>query len=159
MSGVAVHVHGLECRLGGRPVVTGVDLDIRYGQVLALVGPNGAGKSTLLAAVAGDLDASSGSVLLDDRSVGEWPTRDLARRRSVLLQSHEVSFAFTVREVVEMGRAPWLGREEQDDDDTAVATAMRRADVEHLADRPFTQLSGGERARAALARILAQRTD
>ena len=159
MSDVAVQVHGLECRLGGRPVVTGVDLDVRYGQVLALVGPNGAGKSTLLGAVAGDLGPSAGSVLLDDRGVGEWPARDLARRRSVLLQAHEVSFAFTVREVVEMGRAPWLGRDEQDDDETAIADAMRRADVGHLADRPFTQLSGGERARAALARVLAQRTD
>lgn len=159
MSGVAVRVLDLECRLGGRPVVTGVDLDVRHGQVLALVGPNGAGKSTLLGAVAGDLVPAAGSVLLDDRGVGEWPTRELARRRSVLLQSHEVSFAFTVREVVEMGRAPWLGRDEQDDDEAAIAEAMRRADVEHLADRPFTQLSGGERARAALARVLAQRTD
>ncbi|KQY59981.1 hemin ABC transporter ATP-binding protein [Aeromicrobium sp. Root495] len=156
---VAVRVVDLECRLGGRPVVAGVGLDVRYGEVLALVGPNGAGKSTVLGAVAGDLAASAGSVLLDDRDVGEWSTRDLARRRSVLLQSHEVSFAFTVREVVEMGRAPWLGREEQDDDEEAVAEAMRRADVVHLADRPFTQLSGGERARAALARVLAQRTD
>ncbi|MGG7574219.1 heme ABC transporter ATP-binding protein [Streptomyces sirii] len=148
---------GLEVRLSGRTVLRGVDLRARAGEVLALVGPNGAGKSTLLAALAGDLPAGAGGVRLDGRAVGDWPTGELALRRAVLPQSAALSFPFTVAQVVAMGRAPWAGTPAEADDERAVAEAMARVEVTGLARRPFSALSGGERARAALARVLAQR--
>lgn len=155
----AYEVRGLVCRLGGREIVHGVDLEVRHGEVLALVGPNGAGKSTLLGALTGDVPIAAGEVLLDGRPLAQWSASDLARTRSVLLQANQVSFPFTVREVVEMGRNPWTGHATAQEDDDAVAEAIERTDIAHLLERPFTALSGGERARASLARVLAQRTD
>ncbi|MFC9581317.1 heme ABC transporter ATP-binding protein [Streptomyces yangpuensis] len=147
----------LHVRLGRREVLAGIELTARAGEVLALVGPNGAGKSTLLGALAADLPASSGEVRVDGRPVGDWSAPDLALRRSVLPQSASLSFPFPVEDVVRMGRAPWAGTPFAEADEEAVATAMAAAEVTAFAARPFSALSGGERARVALARVLAQR--
>ncbi|MCA6096202.1 heme ABC transporter ATP-binding protein [Streptomyces sp. SCA3-4] len=148
----------LHVRLGGRAVLAGVDLTVRAGEVVALVGPNGAGKSTLLAALAGDLPAESGEVRVDGLPAGAWSAGELALRRAVLPQTAGLSFPFTVGEVVRMGRAPWAGTAAEEEDDAAVREAMAAADVAGFGPRPFAALSGGERARVALARVLAQRT-
>ncbi len=140
------------------PVLEGVQLDVVAGEVLALVGPNGAGKSTLLAALAGDLRAHSGMVELDGRPLGDWSTSEMSRRRAVLPQQHRLGFGFTVAEVVQMGRAPWARTDRCRDDESAIAEAMKTCDIERFAQRSFATLSGGEQARVALARVLAQQT-
>jgi iron complex transport system ATP-binding protein len=155
---VPAEAHGLVVRLGGRTVLDGVDLAVPAGRVLALVGPNGAGKSTLLAALAGDVPPAAGRLTLDGRPAGAWTARDLALRRAVLPQAATLTFPFTVAEVVRMGRAPWAGTPAEDQDEAAVAEAMAATEVTAFAGRPFGALSGGERARVALARVLAQRT-
>ncbi|MFG2979293.1 heme ABC transporter ATP-binding protein [Streptomyces sp. NPDC048331] len=147
----------LRLRLGQREVLAGIDLTARAGEVLALVGPNGAGKSTLLGALAADLPAASGVIRIDGRPVGDWSAPDLALRRSVLPQSAALSFPFPVEDVVRMGRAPWAGTPLAEVDEEAVAVAMAATEVTDFAARPFSALSGGERARVALARVLAQR--
>ncbi|MER0245458.1 heme ABC transporter ATP-binding protein [Streptomyces sp. HSW2009] len=154
---LAAEVGDLRVTLGSRQVLTDVSLRVTAGEVLALVGPNGAGKSTLLAALAADLPAGSGTVRIDGRQVADWTAGELALRRAVLPQSAALSFPFTVEEVVRMGRAPWAGTPAADEDDPAVARAMATTEVAEFADRPFSALSGGERARVALARVLAQR--
>ncbi|MET9855101.1 heme ABC transporter ATP-binding protein [Streptomyces sp. NPDC006450] len=150
-------VTDLRVRLGGREVLAGIGLTVRAGEVLALVGPNGAGKSTLLAALSADLPAASGEVRIDGRPVADWSAPELALRRAVLPQSAAPAFPFPVRDVVGMGRAPWAGTERADSDEEAVAAAMAAPEVTGFAARPFSALSGGERARVALARVLAQR--
>ncbi|MGQ4598950.1 heme ABC transporter ATP-binding protein [Nocardia sp. R6R-6] len=154
--GVSVDRHGGGGRV--RRVLEGVDFEAVAGQVVALVGPNGAGKSTLLAALAGELTLSAGRVELDGLPLTQWSTLDMARRRAVLPQTHTVGFPFTAREVIAMGRAPWVRTERRELDDEHIAAAMAATDVEHLAARSFPTLSGGERARVALARVLAQDT-
>jgi iron complex transport system ATP-binding protein len=154
----AVQVFDLSCRRGGREVLAGVELSLRYGEVLVLVGPNGAGKSTLLSVLAGDRHQVSGDIELAGRPLGEWTAIELARQRSVLLQANEVSFGFTTDDVIGMGRSPWRGTEHADTDEAAIASAVRDADVDSLLGRRFNELSGGERARVSLARVLAQRT-
>ncbi|NKY85370.1 heme ABC transporter ATP-binding protein [Nocardia veterana] len=156
---VTLRARGVDIARGGRPVLAAVDIDVVAGQILALVGPNGAGKSTLLAALSGELDIAGGTVELDGRPLAHWTPTDMARRRAVLPQNHTVGFPFTVREVVAMGRAPWARTARRDADDRMIAAAMAATDIEHLAQRPFPALSGGERARAALARVLAQDTE
>jgi len=143
---------------GGREVLRDVSLTLSAGEVLAVVGPNGAGKSTLLSLLSGDLSVGSGMVSVGGRQVGRWRPAELALWRSVLPQHTTVAFPFTVEQVVAMGRAPWAGTARADEDETAVAEAMAETEVTEFAGRTFGTLSGGERARAALARVLAQRT-
>ncbi len=154
---ILAEAEALHVRLGGtRDVLHGVDVAVRAGEVLALVGPNGAGKSTLLGALAADIAPAHGVVRIHGRPVSDWSAPELALRRAVLPQASALSFPFSVEEVVRMGRAPWaaLGPE---DDDAAVAEAMAATEVTAFAGRPFSALSGGERARVTLARVLAQR--
>lgn len=150
---------GVRLSRGTTEILHGVDLEVRVGEVVALVGPNGAGKSTLLAALTGDHPLSGGTVEVDGRPLGDWSPIALARRRAVLPQQHSVGFPFTARQVVRMGRAAWTNTARRDDDERIVAEAFATCDVTHLVDRPFPALSGGERARVALARVLAQDTE
>ncbi|MGW1737275.1 heme ABC transporter ATP-binding protein [Nocardia sp. NPDC001965] len=143
---------------GTRRVLDGVDFEVAAGEVVALVGPNGAGKSTLLAVLAGELEPGQGDIELDDRPLDRWTPIDMARRRAVLPQSHTVGFPFTAAEVIAMGRAPWQRTSRADRDQEIIAAAMAATDSTHLAGRAFPSLSGGERARVALARVLAQDT-
>ncbi|MBB2944636.1 iron complex transport system ATP-binding protein [Actinoplanes lutulentus] len=148
---------GVSVRLGGREVVSGVDMHVDPGEVVALVGPNGAGKSTLLAALAGDI-GYSGEIRIAGRDLTAYKAVELARQRSVLPQKATLSFPFNAGEVIRMGRAPWNGRPESADDEDAVAEAMKWTETSAFDQRPFPALSGGEQARVALARVLAQRT-
>ena len=91
--------------LDGRAIVKNVTLEIFPGEVLALVGPNGAGKSSILSLLSGDVQATSGTAFLESKDVTKYRTDASARLRSVLLQSNQVSFPFSVWEIVEMGRA------------------------------------------------------
>lgn len=138
------------------PILENADLELRAGEVHALVGPNGAGKSTLFGVLAGDITPNSGTVELDSETLSGIPPKDLARRRGVLLQQNAVAFAFTVEQVVRMGRAPWARTPQEDADDDLVAAAMVSTDITALRGRAVRSLSGGERARVALARVLAQ---
>ncbi|GAA2804485.1 heme ABC transporter ATP-binding protein [Streptomyces showdoensis] len=156
--GTVAEAVGLRVALGRRTVLDGVDLTVRAGEVLALVGPNGAGKSTLLAALAGDLAPAAGEVRIAGRPAGAWAAAELALRRAVLPQDAALSFPFPVAEVVSMGRAPWAGTVREAEDGAAVAEALALTETAEFAGRPFPALSGGERARVALARVLAQRT-
>ena len=156
---VAIEMRGATLQRGDLTVCTGVDAEFRGGEFVAIVGPNGAGKSSMLALLAGDIEPTSGSVLLDGSPVSAVDTKVLARRRAVMTQSNEVTFPFGVREVVEMGRYPWADTDKQNEDQSRVNDAMMRVEVDYLESRKITALSGGERARVALARVLAQDTE
>ncbi len=141
---------------GGRQVLAGVDLALQAGTLTALVGPNGAGKSTLLALLAGDAEPDVGKATLHGRALADWPVRELALQRAVMAQDHAVHFAFSVREVVAMGRLPHPPQPRQDAE--IVEAALLEVDVAALAGRDVQTLSGGEAARTSLARALAQQT-
>ena len=142
-----------------REILSDASIEVRRGEVHALVGPNGAGKSTLFGVIAGDVAPTAGAVEIDGLPLRDVRAKDLARRRAVLLQQNAVSFPFTVAQVVEMGRAPWARTPRASDDEAAISEAMADTDVASMAARTLPSLSGGERARVALARVIAQRTD
>lgn len=154
---VLVAGHGVTVRRDGKPLLDDVSLTVRAGELIAIVGPNGAGKSTLLSVLSGDSRPDSGTVTLFGGDGSTWSDVEAAMRRAVLLQQVTVSFPFTVAEIVAMGRAPWISTPCEDHDQAAISSAISIADVGHLTDRRFNTLSGGEQARVALARVLAQR--
>jgi iron complex transport system ATP-binding protein len=141
-----------------RSAVTDVNIDIAYAHFTAIIGPNGSGKSTLIRALLGALPLDAGSVVFEDRPVGDYARNQLARRIGAVTQIEEMPFPVTVRELVATGRYPHLGawRAEGDADRVAVTRALDRCHVSELAGRSVAQVSGGERQRARIARALAQ---
>ncbi len=142
----------------GARLLEDVSLELRAGELIAVVGPNGAGKSTLLKALAGDLPAvwiRAGRVDLAGRPLAAWPRRERARRLGVLPQQTPVPFAFTALETVLLGRSPH-GDRETAADRVIARQALAAAGVEHLAERLCPTLSGGEAQRVGFARVLAQ---
>ncbi len=156
---------GLTVRIAGRTLLDGIDLDIDAGELIGLIGPNGAGKSTLIKALVG-LVAHQGRVLYRGRPITRLSRGERARALSYLSQENQVQWPIRVEELVELGRFPhrmgwsdrWMGGQAAsaaEADRSAVERALRAADVWDLRSRRVDRLSGGERARARLARVLA----
>lgn len=153
----ALLASALGVRLGGTEILRDVSLVVSEGELVALVGPNGAGKSTLLRALAG-LVPSTGRAELMGRSVTAWPARNRAQRVALVRQATDLSAAFSVCELVELGRAPHVGWLSPlgATDHAAVDAALAAMGLDALAERDVTTLSGGEQQRALLAQALAQ---
>jgi iron complex transport system ATP-binding protein len=159
--GVTVRLRGagLTVRVGeGRTILDDASIEFHAGEIHALVGPNGAGKSTLFGVLAGDVGAQAGTVEIDGQPIAQVKPRLLARKRAVLLQENTVTFPFSAEQVVRMGRTPWARTPAADEDDELVSSAMAQTEVTALRARAVPSLSGGERARVALARVIAQST-
>jgi iron complex transport system ATP-binding protein len=146
-------------RLGGVPILLGVDLDVAAGEWVTVIGPNGAGKSTLLRAIGGLLPAT-GEIRLHGQPIASLGRRQRAQLVATVPQDPQVPAGMAVLDYVLLGRTPYirpLGRESTSDL-KAVHGVLDRLDLTGLADRPLETLSGGERQRAFLARALAQGT-
>lgn len=148
-----VRAEGLTVEVGASALLVDLDLDVRSGELVAIVGPNGAGKSTLVHSLAGDVVPTRGRVEMDGQDLRQLSPAARARLRAVVGQDTSIAAPFLVADVVRMGQAP-LGA----GDEGAVAQALAETEVLHLAGRTYTSLSGGERARVALARALVQET-
>ncbi len=144
--------------LDGVPVLQDISFTLRGGEMIGLIGPNGAGKTTLLKVLGGLLKPTSGSLQLMGRPLRGYSPREVAQLVAHVPQTAVTDFAFTVREIVLMGRSPYLGRFqiEQAADRRIAEDAMRCLHIDHLAERFVTTLSGGERQRVFIARALAQ---
>jgi iron complex transport system ATP-binding protein len=157
---MTLRVETLSVRRGGRLVLDCLSASFAPGRVTAVLGPNGAGKSTLLACLAGLLRPSAGAVLLEDTAVSGMDPLHRARRIGLLPQSGEVHWDIDVGTLVGLGRLPHSGGfGMKAADHTAIAQAMVATDVARFAKRPARQLSGGERARVLMARVLAGKPD
>jgi iron complex transport system ATP-binding protein len=140
-------------RIGG---LSDISLEVPAGACTAIIGPNGAGKSTLLDVLAGRSQADSGSVAFGGEPIADWAPVELACRRAFLPQSLEVAFPIRVMDLVMLGRSPYHGRSPAREDRAATETALRLTDAWHLRDRSYQRISGGERQRVQLARVIAQ---
>lgn len=143
--------------LSGRQVLRDVSLSLQRRHLVALVGPNGAGKTTLLRALAG-LQPSTGSISVSGDALSDLPLRERAKRFGYLPQGHVVHWPLAVKDVVALGRYPHGATDPArlaPADEAAVQRAMLATDVVGFAERPVNELSGGERSRVALARVLA----
>ena len=140
------------------PALDSVTMLVPRGTFYAVLGPNGSGKSTLLRALLGMVPYAAGQAQVSGQLVGDWDRRALAREVGVVTQSESVAFPITVRELVAMGRYPYLGalQSETPADREAISEAMRVCDIEDLAQRFLSTLSGGEIQRTRVARAFAQ---
>jgi len=156
MSSVVLQAEGVSVKLSGVPVVVDADLALRTRELTALVGPNGAGKTTLVRALAGLIPAE-GRIAIDGRALETVPLRERARRIAYLPQGNVFHWPLAVADVVALGRTPHADpfSSVSDADRAAVARALSVTETEVFASRAVTTLSGGERARVALARALA----
>ena len=141
-------------RAGRKTLVGEVDFGLRRGHVDALVGPNGAGKSTLLRALAGEIRPDAGTVFLGERPLQAYGGAELARCRACLPQASSLAFPFTLREVVAIGRYP--RNDTRAETEAAVDDALARVGLLERAGEAYPHLSGGEKQRVHLARVLAQ---
>jgi iron complex transport system ATP-binding protein len=157
-AGANVDVDAVDVAYGETTVLSGVSLRVDSGSFVGLVGPNGAGKTTLLRCLNGALTPDAGTVSVGGDDVSTLSSREASRRVATVPQRTEVGFDFPVRDVVAMGRTPHISRigTADGDDRDAVDSAMARTEVDDLAERSVSAVSGGERQRVLLARALAQ---
>ena len=155
---MTLSVENLSFRYPDIPVLRNITFDLPAGDFLSLLGPNGSGKSTLLRLLDRILLPESGTITIDGRPLNEFSRRELAKRVAYVPQDTPWVFPYTVLEVVLMGRSPYVGRSgfESAQDLEIARETMRLTDIEHLADKLITAISGGERQRVLIARALSQ---
>lgn len=144
-----------------KPVLEDVGLQVRKGEIIGILGPNGCGKTTLLKLLNRNLHPNAGKVLMEGTDLEEISKRRIARHIAVVPQSNEIRFAFSVRDIVTMGRMPFLDRFQGESlgDMAIVEEAMAKTNISAFADRLINTMSGGERQRVIIARALAQRPE
>ena len=142
-----ISINQLKLLRDGAEVISGFNAEFKAGTVTAIIGPNGSGKSTLLLAIAGDLPIASGSILINGSQVSNYGISELAKLRAVVLQQPIFNLAFTVCEVMAMARS--AGSTSKSESQALIELA-----ISELAERKVTELSGGEKQRAAIARAL-----
>ncbi|MDR2855687.1 MAG: ABC transporter ATP-binding protein [Methanomicrobiales archaeon] len=142
-------------------VFSNVSINIGKGEVMAILGPNGTGKSTFIKCLVRILNPRSGSISLDGKDISEYSREEWARRIAYVPQIHNAMFPFTAFDFILLGRAPHLKmhQQPQDSDKQKAHAAATRIGIEHLLDRPITEISGGERQMCVIARALAQEPD
>jgi len=154
---MSLDLENVALRIGGREVLAGLSCAVRAGETLGIIGPNGAGKSSLLRVMAGLAVPQAGVVRLQGRPLAEWPEAERARRIGFLPQSAPLHWPLSVRTVVELGRLPWRRGWFGTDEGAAAAVeaALAAAELRDLQERLVSELSGGERMRVMIARLLA----
>jgi iron complex transport system ATP-binding protein len=144
----------LSLKLSDIPLLANINLDVHPGKITTVLGPNGAGKTSLLRVLVDELSPDTGTVSLNGRELVKWSAKERARLVAVLPQHSLLNFPFTAEEVVMLGRTPHDTGLAHDRE--IVAEALKAVDGDYLATRTYTQLSGGEKQRVHLARVLAQ---
>lgn len=146
---------------GDREIFHELNLEVSPGEILCILGANGCGKTTLLRCLGGSLTLKQGKVSLGNEDLSRMKPEAIARKVGFVFQEHETPFPYSVMEVVCMGRAPHLGLfgSPSESDRKIAETALNRVGMLHLQDKPYTQVSGGERQLVLIARTLAQQPD
>jgi iron complex transport system ATP-binding protein len=144
---------------GKRKIFEDINFSLEEGDILCVLGPNGTGKSTLIKCINGLLKLSRGNIFLRNKDINTMGKDDLAKSMGYIPQTHDSTFAFKVSDVVLLGRAPHLGlTESPGSKDLKIAQdAMESLGISHLKDKPYTEISGGERQLVLMARVLAQK--
>lgn len=154
-----IQVRNVTKKYGNKVVVDNVSVDIEKGKITSLIGPNGAGKSTLLSIISRIISKNGGEVFIDSKEIGEWESRELAKKISILKQSNHINIRLTIRELVSFGRFPYSEGRLTSEDWKFVDEAIRHMNLEDIQHKYLDELSGGQRQRAYIAMVIAQDTE
>lgn len=143
-------------RLRNHSILEDVHLDVRKGELMVIIGPNGAGKSTLLNILAKEIEPQETSIVFKKKDLNEWPSDILAHHKAKFSQEFNKDIGLSVKEIVLMGRYPYFSTKPSAADWKVVTKSMEATEVSHLENRLYNSLSGGEKQRVHLARVLAQ---
>ena len=133
-----------------------VNVSLEYGEFLAIVGPNGAGKSSLLSILANEIKQEKQKILFKDKNIRDWEVRELSMHKAKFSQHNSNEIPLQVKDVVMMGRYPYFDSQPRKEDFEAMNKHLYETDVYHLKDREYSTLSGGEKQRVHLSRVMAQ---
>ncbi|MGE4514332.1 MAG: heme ABC transporter ATP-binding protein [Chryseobacterium sp.] len=136
-------------------ILDSVDVHLEYGEFLAIVGPNGAGKSSLLSVLANEVKSKQ-QILFKDKNISDWPVKELSKHKAKFSQHNSNDIPLEVKDVVMMGRYPYFDAQPKQEDHEAMNKMMYETDVFHLKGREYNTLSGGEKQRVHLSRVMAQ---
>ncbi len=136
-------------------ILNGVDVSLEYGEFLAIVGPNGAGKSSLLSVLANEVKSNQ-QILFKNKNMNDWEIRELSKHKAKFSQHNSNDIPLEVKDVVMMGRYPYFDAQPKQEDHEAVNNMMYETDVFHLKNREYNTLSGGEKQRVHLSRVMGQ---
>jgi cobalamin transport system ATP-binding protein len=155
-----INIYKLCAGYQDQQVLQNIDLQFKPGSFTALLGPNGAGKTTLLKCLSGFLPLTAGRIMVNSRDMSEYSNMQLAHQIALIPQNFQLQFEYQVRELVQMGRFPYLGYlgSYTKEDKEIVSSTLSELDLQDLAEKNFSELSGGEQQRVAIARALVQRT-
>lgn len=153
-----LNLHQIQAGYEKTTILQNVDIRFQAGEFCAFVGPNGAGKSTLLRVISGQLIPTSGEVLIHNRKLSAWKKKDLAFMLGIIPQEIQLQFDFRIEELVMMGRYPYLDAWEsiKKEDKAIVDALLDRLELASMRQKYYSELSGGEKQRVMLARVLAQ---
>lgn len=154
-------VRNISFSYDGEEIFSNISFSIDPGDVLCILGPNGTGKTTLIKCLNGLHDIDAGEILINGKNIKKLSFKEISRHIGYIPQSHVPSFPFKVIDVVIMGRAPYLnlGESPKKKDMDIAINSLKTLGIEHLKDKEYTNLSGGERQLVFLARILCQQPD
>ncbi len=150
-----IRAHQISYRHKEFHILDGIDVSLEYGEFLAIVGPNGAGKSSLLSILANEVKSDQ-KILFKNKNISEWEVRELSRHKAKFSQHNSNDIPLEVKDVVMMGRYPYFEAQPRQEDHEAMNNMMYETDVFHLKEREYNTLSGGEKQRVHLSRVLAQ---
>ena len=153
--------HDLSVGYGGRPLIEKINLSIEKGRILTRIGPNGSGKSTILKTITKHLEKIAGVVTIENDNISKWSNKELAKRLSVMLTERIDPELMTCEQVVAMGRYPYTNHfgSLTPGDRQVVEESLHMVRAEELAERPFTDISDGQRQRIMLARAICQQPE
>jgi iron complex transport system ATP-binding protein len=150
-----IRAHQISYRHKEFHILDGIDITLEYGEFLAIVGPNGAGKSSLLSILANEVKSEQ-KILFKNKNISDWNVRELSKHKAKFSQHNSNDIPLEVKDVVMMGRYPYFDAQPKQEDHEAMNNMMYETDVFHLKQREYNTLSGGEKQRVHLSRVMAQ---
>ncbi len=155
-----LNVKNISIKLGRKEILKNISFQLDENEIVGLIGPNGSGKSTLLNILSGNLGGYSGEIIINGKELSKKSLAERAKKIAYLPQETEISFPIAIRQVVELGRVPYLASfaKTHKEGCEVVGRAMRKVGIEHIADKQINKVSGGEKILACVARTIVQET-